>query len=320
MDLSNWINTEDIICHYTSLDSAASIIESGEFRFSNVAKSIDLSEKALYQFNFGETSHSRDNVLTRHEHPELLDSIRRELICYTKNAQIACFCQNQYYNLGDKDHPFNEIRKKCYMNPRMWEQYGDKYFGACLLFSKKQLEEALRKSKAVFSHGVVKYEDDLRSRFRLLQIDLDLFFDIKDDNQYIDIYKKNYDKTLLMKDSDYISEKEYRIIVHEDNPFSLNITNAIKGIAFFYCYSKEQVRNLAKEGIRLLGLVFSDKNVDTQAVSIEKLLNKKHLKLYNTATDHNLPIIRLDSNETGLTECLPDRWEEIRKISSNNRI
>ena len=320
MDLSNWINTEDIICHYTSLDSAASIIESGEFRFSNVAKSIDLSEKALYQFNFGETSHSRDNDLTRHEHPELLDSIRRGLICYTKNAQIACFCQNQYYNLGDKDHPFNVIRKKCYMNPRMWEQYGDKYFGACLLFSKKQLEEALRKSKAVFSHGVVKYEDDLRSRFRLLQIDLDLFFDIKDDNQCIDIYKKNYDKTLLMKDSDYISEKEYRIIVHEDNPFSLNITNAIKGIAFFYCYSKEQVRNLAKEGIRLLGLAFSDKNVDTQAASIEKLLNKKHLKLYNTATNHNLPIIRLDSNETGLTECLPDRWEEIRKISSKNSI
>ena len=310
MDFAEWIKTDDALGHYTSLESAFKILQSHSFRFSFVSEALDPSERALGHFYFGESSNSRENVKTRHSVPEAIDALQTTLKQYSDNSQIACFCQGLF-----KKYPWHtDCIKTCFANYHMWEQYGFKFFGVCLLFSKAELINSLIKSKVVYKTGSVEYKANLRSRFDRLRINIDSYYESADKKEYLDDCKNRFDNDLLGKDSDYEPEREFRLLIHSDEQFYLDIRNAIKGIAFFYEYDRKQLTQIVKNSMRFLGLEISEQSVARYSESFEEKVNKEHSSLCLLANEMQLSVLRLFSDETGIKYWLPETWQALRDV------
>ena len=314
MEFSDWLNSDDSIGHYTSIENAYEIIKSQKLRFSFLKSMLDPSERVLSSRSFGEHSNSRENVRRLHEHPEVLFPLEEELRKYNSSTQIACFCQTKTHT-----EVFQGSIRPCFNNQRMWEQYGSAYLGACLIFSKKAILNSMRDKQVLFEAGSIIYKRNLHSRFEKLQISIDEYFETTDNDEILNKSRIKFDDTLLEKDIDYSSEKEYRIIVHSEEQQYIDIGDSLIGLAVFIEYDRNQIEQIIKKSMKALAIEELPELFTDYMNSYEERIKDSHVSLIHLANKKNLYIIRLYSNEYGLRWYLPEDWKRLRDSLKNNK-
>lgn len=190
----------------------------------------------------------------------------------------VCFCMNDKSGKYDKERikPFEYFG--C-MEPRMWEQYGDKYGGVCLVFSKKKLIEKLDKDALYDDVNYITYSKLSNNHTR---IDLNLL-----DRIGLDDYRRNYfkvlNKNIFNKHVGYAGENEFRVC----------------------CFSKEEFEYISFKDA-LIGIVISDKASKDEIGKLKKF-----------AEDYNIPWIKINWKSTGVIITNPRFMEELTGNSNN---
>ncbi len=99
----------------------------------------------------------------------------------------------------------------------MWSQYGDNYYGMCLVFSKNELEKTILSqcSRDNYRCGFVKYSQNSGISPTAVNLDGNRIT-IEGTRKYaINHILDNYEDLLLTKDIDYRDEAEYRFIIYD---------------------------------------------------------------------------------------------------------
>lgn len=215
------IDNEDTIFHYTKIAIAIEhILYEKRLKFSRGIntndpreyKRRDLEPQSEGNYTFEEY---RQNWL------EAEKNLRKVISSY----KYACFCLND--SLGQE-----QTKLSGYARLRMWTQYGENFYGVCIAFSAKSLEERLGK-KAIIYAKYVHYDKDLeRNDSILLNVDANEFIS-KNKEEWATRYVQDHrDQIFFSKHEDYRDEKEYRIVIHDpDDVFEyLDISGCIKAV------------------------------------------------------------------------------------------
>lgn len=270
--------SNDILAHYTKLESAIEILKSNRLRLSLRSTAYDCLER-LFGFDaYHIRSHIRENYdyAKSLEVHEVLDYISE----YYKGIKQVCFCKtvrtNQY---------LNSIDDLSFLHMRMWEQYSDCYKGVCLLFSRKNLLQANPNCIS----GDIEYED----LSKLTSIRLDEGTDIDQLKEigrdlYLPIREQQIRKLAFQKASDYREENEFRIMktgCKENINEYLDISNSIIAVAYFHGYSRER---LYEE--RCKGKPCNFKNCEYKAFVF------KQLELFEHCKKNGIEILKVSAN------------------------
>ena len=200
--------------HYTSADTAEKILSSGELWLAPFTSTNDPRENAQWHVDFtwpvdggrpperllnlsGEVCARVDETLDRH---------------FRQGAVLSCFClDRQPY----EDSAAGTFFHRGWARARMWEQYGEKHHGACLVFDHHEFLELVDTHRPVeegsfFSHLEVRYID------APLKIPVPLEAAIADDligklNE-LQVRDGIAEHVYFTKNRDWESESEYRIV------------------------------------------------------------------------------------------------------------
>jgi Protein of unknown function (DUF2971) len=106
-----------------------------------------------------------------------------------------------------------EVPFRCpWGRPRMWEQYADNHAGACLVFHRTAILDAICGELADdYWHGRVDYTTAGFSTSRAVELDLDIFRDdvTAASTRHIDMHHRDL---FFLKTDDWASEYEYRVV------------------------------------------------------------------------------------------------------------
>ncbi len=267
----------DTIYHYTKASTAVEhILFKRQLRLSPRARSNDPIEKVgfiLGRSFYGTDGKIHETLIKKYEKDA--NSIVQQIDNKVKYAKQICFCLNHYSSEIEMGNP---IRKDDYgfLKPRMWDQYGDKYKGVCLAFSKQKILD----NKGIDIHSEIEYVDYYNLEQNIDTIDLNSL-----DRIGFDVYNKNVQErvngTFFKKHKDYKNENEFRILTYSKNNYEfLDIKDALTGIIIPFSlinneFIVEKLRNYSNEfNVELLYLDW-DKN------GISILSEKYFQKNYN---------------------------------------
>ncbi|HBW13098.1 MAG TPA: hypothetical protein DEF30_04680 [Proteiniclasticum sp.] len=222
--------------HFTSVDTLLNyILKYNRLKFNNLYNMNDPKEASSWPFKFydevTDTSYLRIN-----------SSIFEEIDRYVKSYWlIACF-KNEPHITYETD--INEF-DRAYFDMRMWDQYGDKHKGICIIFDHEKLMNSLSKlSEFNVFHGSVTYSNNYFNKMEdpfavsFHQISLHGLNEIMK-NQTM----KYYDNFFFTKSLSWRGEDEYRIALHfkekEVEYYLHDFKDAITGIILGYQVSEE---------------------------------------------------------------------------------
>ena len=259
---------KDIIYHYTSAETAIQhILFTDSLRLSPRIRSNDPIEKK--GFSIGGMTTQLDDEKS-HALFKRTDGdakfINEKIDDLVKNAKQLCFCEN-YYSQGEfsLDH-------YGFLKPRMWDQYGEKFTGVCLAYSKSKLLE----DKKITHSGNVKYIDYsiLQNNFNTINHDS---LDGIRKNEYINNVMKRVDETFFQKHKDYRDEREFRFLSFSSNEYEfISTKEALVGIFFspylINNYYSGQLHSFANQ--KDSDLVYLNWTKNGVEVSSEKTMNK----------------------------------------------
>ena len=216
--LDDVFSNEDSLFHYSSRCSGVQILSSNKIRLSNRKKSndpienINLSESYLW---FSKNDIDGNQI---YDDSENLNIFIRNLKVQFSNSKQLCFCKN----FINQDKSKIELG---FLKPRMWDNYGDKYNGVCLVFSKRKLIDDLEEK----INGDVNYID--YSEFSEFKFEENLNKYLENPKKYIDDIKEKFKKRLFSKHIDYNGENEFRIISFSDREYDyIPIKNSLIGV------------------------------------------------------------------------------------------
>lgn len=209
-DIPKVFQDDDTVYHYTkSIDALFYILKDMQLRISPRANSLDPIENTKEFISYsGVTNH------------ELLE-VGRRISCELKSAKQLSFCKN---NLSDSNNVVPMVEKYGFVKPRMWDNYGDKYKGVCLAFSKKKLKEAIENTE-LFDNDVeyMRYED-----FSIKHHSLEWR---NSSEETYEFYLEKFKRRLFYKHLDYKMENEYRICsLSSNNEEHIDIRKALIGL------------------------------------------------------------------------------------------
>ena len=244
--LRGWSMDDDVIFHYTSADTLKEILRSGNIRLSPLSQTNDPLERrerspmVIVPAPTGELDPEvQIEVAERLE--EIANATDHHL---RRGARIACFCEDQEptadFLPGSHFH-------RGWARARMWDQYGHRHSGACLVFKKFDLVSAIddgveHADGDLFAPGKVLYQDHPTTtvldweEIRTLGIEQVL------DREQSRRFAAN--ELYLRKVRDWESEQEYRIVFVRwdpapdeidspiDIPFQLTLVAVILGQEF----------------------------------------------------------------------------------------
>ena len=218
-ELSNFLNSNDAIFHYTKKETAMEyILNDKKLKFGFFHSTNDPYEyrrKSIKAFDSGNIDESL-----------WLNSIN--LIDNTiLNTAFLSFC----------------TKRNGYKKPRMWSQYGQNHSGVCLVFSKKSLIETIKNE---LSQNYLIYNEDVKYKSKIYNDNLNIHNNNLTLNEIIiNHIKQDYKNIFFQKHSDYKDENEFRIILvqkNENNFFQnifIDISNSIKFIILGDNFPKE---------------------------------------------------------------------------------
>jgi len=224
----------EFLCHYTTIDKAIQIIESGQIWLSPMKGVNDPKEFSNWQLN----CKLSDREPKFEEWQEISSSISEK--CKTI-AKLSCFSMDTE---TEHDSSFQRyVDMGCigrgFANSPMWHFYGDGHNGCCLMFKKDMIirELTTQSRELQYYFGSVKYIDELLARgiandaycFDLAKVDL------LGVNKYaFEFLTERMRDIYFKKQSIWHYENEFRIMVlsESDEPFRLNFNNALINICF----------------------------------------------------------------------------------------
>ncbi len=219
-EIPDIFKSDDNLFHYTTNEVVLEhILDEKVINMSPRKKSIDPIES----IQTSPSMHFADKGISGERHKLYMET-RLKLIKEIETVKQVCFCMNNKKYLHKYKQP--ELEYCGFLKPRMWDQYGGKYKGACISFSLKKIKE-----KATYPNKPVEYINfndlSLNNRLRLNGNELEKI----GQEAYINKYMKNIESMFFRKHIDYIMEDEYRFISYlKDEEDFINIDNCINGI------------------------------------------------------------------------------------------
>lgn len=253
------IYNDDIIYHYTKASTAIDyILYNNQLRFSKALSSSDPIESKTA---IRSTVYSNYDAKKNHndQHYNDINELHKTLINLHHNFNQICFCKNtpnddnEYYlsNLDQNEDLFG------FNKLRMWDQYGDRFTGVCIAFSKDKIIN-LNKERLSLINGNIEYLKIHELRYKKVG-------DIQG-NYLLNVGKEKYKQelesylkeSLFYKHIDYSGENEFRIgtlfdkdkceveivrneVIIEQN-MMLDITGCIEAI-FVSSFANEKQKN-----------------------------------------------------------------------------
>lgn len=232
MSIDEYIETEDALFHYTKMSVAIEkILFTQNLKLSLLKNTNDPRE---YKFMlFGTIWWGKDDIskLSDEAHPIINRILKNE-------CKLLCFCSNEKPTMILNDGSLIKDEHTCskgWSKSRMWSQYGEDHYGACLVFSKEQLEKELETKEPQikdYKTGCVQYSQKYGIDFDAYTFDGNrLIKEGIEDHSYNHVME-NYEAFFFRKHLDYRDEAEYRIVVFDSaNKLEyLDISSSIRGI------------------------------------------------------------------------------------------
>lgn len=231
-------NHERYVYHYTRSTTLRRILQSRQIRFSPFSSLNDPRETKDWMLNF----HSSAADLERADmglQKRLNEHLKHEwrLACFSTDPIEACSTrmrENQGFDV------IEAMYERGHSRPRMWDQYGQRYQGACLVFDRKLLDEQVKSVADArgfrVSSGAVRYRNPpLPSLGRVdpLTLSLDRIFEVGERAAAQEHLARHWKELFLLKPTDWAQEREFRWLVagmerHEQ--FFVSIEQSCVGI------------------------------------------------------------------------------------------
>jgi len=227
--------------HYTSAKTLVEkILPSSNIRLGPFAETNDPRESKDWIFGFG------TNTGWEGMSEELEKSLGKEATTTLKETtKILCLSKDDDRKAG---YNTDQLHYWGFCQPRMWAQYGDKHSGVCLVFGRKELEDAIVTTlggKGLLFSGDVVYRDwsysqALRNRAFILNADLAREKGVKAAVQTH--LQRHWKDIFLEKSEDWRDEHEYRWIFNDGEPGAayVPISNSLKAIVLGSDFQQEQ--------------------------------------------------------------------------------
>ena len=223
------LDNEEYIFHYTNRQTLLEhILYKKQLKFGLLKNLNDPKEYKHFDYIFRNYSDHIRKSLKNNDHIVRVNIIDRVVKDYHKKCKIACFSKkDKNYGPG-------------WAKSRMWAQYGECQYGACLIFDKKGLLKKIKFEYSAFFENDVQYfkfENIYQTSSKLLN-KINEF--IKDDSlsnhklgTKVNNLIKEYETLLLFtKHVDFEAETEYRIIIETDDSKDkfIDINDSLVGI------------------------------------------------------------------------------------------
>jgi hypothetical protein len=194
---------EGLMAHFTSAATAFEhiLIPGGKLRLGRYGRMQDPAENKDVVPNFRVPSEPPD-APQRVEAAFTAHRDRMRVLCLTRDADVH----------GQEPPQFD----CCWARPRMWEQYGDRHRGVCLLFDTARLEHAISEAcpEQTIYKGKVDYSREGIARSDLQQIFVVDSVADEDLSRVVSEYTDtHHDALFFLKNEDFATEFEYRIVV-----------------------------------------------------------------------------------------------------------
>ena len=222
--------SDDTVYHYTTVETALNfILRDQKIRLSPRKSSIDPIENLENWYSYSYGGYKESSVDDKNNAYKAKDLFKERL---SKTKQV-CFCKNN--ELKDDDKRTNlPIEKYGFLKPRMWDNYGDKYKGVCLAFSRNELEKEADKNNIIFDNlEYINYSEISANSNGHTSIDVKEVNRLGIETYYEKHIEKEY-KLLFNKHIDYKGENEFRLCSFSDNNYDyVDISKALKGVFHF---------------------------------------------------------------------------------------
>ncbi|MEO8327463.1 MAG: DUF2971 domain-containing protein [Nitrospirota bacterium] len=242
----------EFLYHYTSMETAAKILESGAIRLGRYRDTNDPKERKEWHFPVGTNIKGRD--IAYHSTQELSDWLSESL---KSSARLACFCTDTPPLTGDH---LKEIFDRGYCKPRMWAQYGAAHTGVCLIFRLRELLDAARayfNQSVPLLYGPVQYVNrsvvpNLFSSSPDEQayiLDLDHYELVGKEKYLLDHVVTHRRRLFFEKMTDWENEREWRIVVLIKSEVEIFIPfrSSLAGIMFGESSDEQKVVGLMEQ-------------------------------------------------------------------------
>lgn len=186
---------DDTVYHYTTSEKALLyILKDMKLRLSPRLDSLDPIEN------------TKEFISYSGDHNSKLIELGRRISAELKNAKQLSFCKNKSNDLNAGIPTVYPFEKYGFAKPRMWDNYGDKYKGVCMAFSKRKLQKSIKDTILFDNEKDVEYlnynEFSTRHQSILWQGTEEKTFE-----HFMSIFRRR----LFYKHEDYSMENECRI-------------------------------------------------------------------------------------------------------------
>jgi hypothetical protein len=205
------------LCHYTRAETAfAHILPSGKLRMNPYSKMRDPFENQRPVFlSAGAWGDDRD------EQERLFWKLQGAVSRSRDRWALLSLTQGDHREFS---RDVESLFRCPWSRPRMWEQYAENHAGACLIFDRAALREALHHDlggKGQYSEGSVEYTPAGFAASEGAAVQLGDFHEatLKDDVAH-HVVKHNRD-FFFLKTEDWASEFEYRVVFRRESDVPL---------------------------------------------------------------------------------------------------
>ena len=217
MNIDEYIKTPDALFHYTKKSIAIEhILHTKKFKLSILKNTNDPREYKDKIFSVAGDSLGYDKTvdLLNKARP-VTDRIQRY------ECRVMCFCTNNKPTLILSDDRSIEDEHACpegWSKSRMWSQYGQNHYGICLVFSKRELINALEKTKPQISDykaSYVKYSQRHGFDWEATTLDGNRLEEEGIRKYSFNHVMENAEELFFRKHIDYRDEAEFRVVVFD---------------------------------------------------------------------------------------------------------
>jgi hypothetical protein len=224
-------STDRYVYRYRSSDMAILELTTRKLRMSSLTRLNDPKEYAEWQFDLW--THGRElNKAMEHEIDQKASARAKDC------AKALCATMDDESAVGPRGN-INSIWGRGFCRPRMWQQYGENYQGACMIFDRVALNNEIHSSKpegSSITFGPVHYTNPSRLKTLGLghpfTIDYDRVIEVGLRRAVLEHASKHHQVLFFQKSCDWQSEKEYRWLVwdnvHSKHDFEFG--DSLKGI------------------------------------------------------------------------------------------
>ncbi|MDH4474531.1 MAG: DUF2971 domain-containing protein [Fluviicola sp.] len=266
-DIPEVFKSQDTIYHYCSTNTAIEhILFEKQLRLSPRKSSFDPIENLKVSYGQGGVYSNEFEMQSIEQRTETgLKRLIEEVIGRYEGTKQLCFCKNapiekfqSHINLPEEYYGF--------LKPRMWDQYGNRYQGVCLSFSRDKLIEIHNELNHDINYVAYSHLSNNHLSFHHHELDS------KGYDKYYSSLVATMNMLLSRKHQDYSGENEFRMYSFSDKEYEyIDISEAINGIIVskrnLSKFANDQLVRYSKDmGIQMLYLHWSSSGISIRTL------------------------------------------------------